>query len=647
MEKLLYFDICALIILVILITSTLFRNMLRGKVNCFFFALLILSLITTGFDIWAIALDNAGAGNLTFKYVAHTFYLLFHNLTTPLYIFYIIALSDTWHIIRRKIIFPILLFMPFAIDIILLISNLFIHKLFYFDANDTYTRGSIYFIIYIIAAIYFLFGFIYLTHYRMLFSIKKFSSLIAVFPLMLFATIVQMLYPAIRIEMFVHSACLLYICMMVQRPEERLDMDSGLQNLSSYVNDINHAVLTKKQNRIIMINITNYEVVRKMLGYENNIKMLKAISEKLSAININMLLQSDLYYLGSGKFRVVTDLIPYDMVYAAAEMINETLKPNLTINQMEINLIACVCIVNYPEDIKDAESLLAFENELNGRYYNGNVLLAADIYQQSHYEIMKDIDRIIEHALTNNEFEVYYQPIYSVADNCFKSAEALLRLHTQDGKFISPELFIPAAEKSGAIHKIGVFVLEQVCDFIASDDFKKLHLNYIEVNLSVSQCMQSGLAGDVLDIIKKYKIETSRINLEITETAASYSQNTMLDNLNILSDAGISLSLDDFGTGYSNMMRIASLPLRIVKLDKTFSDISEYPNMSVVLENTIRMIKEMNMQIVVEGVETEQLADKFSELECEFIQGFYYSKPMPKDKLIAFLKESAYPSDNH
>lgn len=638
MEKLLYFDLCALVILIILIASTLFRNMFHGRVNRFFLSLLILSLITTGFDIWAVALDNAGVGNISLKYTAHTLYLLFHNLTTPLYIIYIVALSDTWHIVRKKIILPILLFIPVSIDIILLISNLFIQKMFYFDADDTYTRGPLYFIIYVIAAIYFVFGFLYLTHYRILFSIRKFSSLIAVFPLMLFATVVQMLYPALRIEMFIHSASLLYICMMVQRPEERFDMDSGLQNISSYVHDINRAVLTQKHNRIIMINVTNYEVLRKMMGYENTVKMLRAISENLRNININMFLNSDLYYLGAGKFRVVSDSITYDKVYEAAKKINAAMKPNLTINQMEINLIACVCIANCPDDIKDAESLIAFGNELDGRYYNGNVLLASDIYQQSRYEIMKDIDSIIEHALTNNEFEVYYQPIYSVADKCFKSAEALLRLRTKDGTFISPDIFIPAAEKSGAIHKIGIFVLETVCAFIASDDFKKLHLNYIEVNLSVSQCMQSGLAGDVLAIIDKYEIETSQLNLEITETAASYSQNTMMDNLNILSDAGISLSLDDFGTGYSNMMRIASLPLRIVKLDKTFSDISENPNMSVILENTIRMIKEMNMQIVVEGIETEQLAEKFSDLECEFIQGFYYSRPMPKDKLIAFLE---------
>lgn len=638
MEKLLYFDFCAFIILIILIISTLFRNMLHGKVNRLFLALILLSLITTGADIWAVMLDNLGTGNILWKYIAHSLYLLSHSLTTPLYIIYIIALSDTWHIIKKNIILPMLLIIPYTIVCLLIAGNFFIHKLFYFDANDAYTRGPFFAALYITAAIYFVFGLVYLMYYRKLFSPKRYSSLIAIFPLMLFATAFQMVYPGILIEMFINSISLLYICMMIQRPEEIMDMDTGLQNISSYVSDMNRAVLTKKQNKILMINVTNYEVLRKMLGYTNSVKLLRSIAELIHSRNMDLLLDSNLYYLGAGKFRVVINSPSFGQTFEAAEKINEAMKLNITINQMEINLITCVCIIHFPEDIPNAESLIAFGNELNGRFYTGNVLFASELYQQSRYEIMKDIDGIIEHALSHKEFEVYYQPIYSVTEQSFTAAEALLRLHTADGTFISPDIFIPAAEKSGAIHKIGQFVLEEVCDFIASDVFKNLHLGYIEVNLSVAQCMQSDLAGNILSTIQKYEIDPSQLNLEITETAASYSQNTMMDNLNILADAGISLSLDDFGTGYSNMVRIASLPLRIVKLDKTFADITDNTNMSVVLENTIRMIKEMNMQIVVEGVETRHLAEKFSKLQCEYIQGFYYSKPIPKDQLIAFLE---------
>lgn len=235
---------------------------------------------------------------------------------------------------------------------------------------------------------------------------------------------------------------------------------------------------------------------------------------------------------------------------------------------------------------------------------------------------------------------MYYQPIYSVNEQRFNSAEALLRLKDDKYGFISPEIFIPAAEKSGAIHKIGAFVLDEVCRFIASEEYKALQLDYIEINLSVAQCMQNDLANQVLETIDKYKITPDQINLEITETAASYSQKTMLENLSVLSDAGISFSLDDFGTGYSNMRRIASLPLHLVKLDKSFADMGENPKLQIILQNTIQMIKAMNMKIVVEGIETEKLVQQFSDLQCEYIQGYYYSKPIPKEEFVDFIKES-------
>ena len=199
---------------------------------------------------------------------------------------------------------------------------------------------------------------------------------------------------------------------------------------------------------------------------------------------------------------------------------------------------------------------------------------------------------------------------------------------------------IPAAEKSGAIHKIGSYVVDEVCRFISSDSFKELGLDYIEVNLSVAQCMQSHLAGEILDTLKTYHVSPSQINLEITETAASYSQNIMMENLKQLTDAGVQFSLDDYGTGYSNIQRIASLPLHLIKLDKSFADIAENPALQVVLKNTIRMIKDLNLKIVVEGIETEALARHFSELKCEYIQGYYYSRPLPKNDFITFIQQA-------
>lgn len=261
--------------------------------------------------------------------------------------------------------------------------------------------------------------------------------------------------------------------------------------------------------------------------------------------------------------------------------------------------------------------------------------------KQLHFDMMHDMDTIIESALSNKRFEVYYQPIYSVKEKKFHSAEALIRLKDEKYGFISPEVFIPVAEKSGAIHKIGDFVLEQVCAFIASDEYKKLGMSYIEVNLSVVQCMQPKLANHIMEILNRYGVRPEQLNLEITETAASISQQALEDNIEDLTNMGMKFSLDDFGTGYSNMQRIVKLPFDIIKLDRTFTELYDNPKLGIVLTNAINMIKAMKMKIVVEGVETAEMLKLFSELECEYIQGYYFSKPIPREEFVKFIQASS------
>ena len=266
-----------------------------------------------------------------------------------------------------------------------------------------------------------------------------------------------------------------------------------------------------------------------------------------------------------------------------------------------------------------------------------------DIFHKDLVQIQSNIDKIIEEALEFKRFQVYYQPIYSVEKGRFVSAEALLRLFDPNYGFISPEIIVTAAEKSGAIHRIGDYVLEEVCRFIASSEFSALGLEYIEVNLSVAQCMRGNLADNVLGIMDRYRVPTETINLEITETAASAShmQEILEENLRKLEQAGISFSLDDYGTGYSNIKRVIQMPVKIIKLDKSFVDDQHNPKMRVVLKNTVAMLKDINMEIVVEGIETQEMLDFFTELQCDFIQGYFFSKPLPKPEFISFLKARA------
>ncbi|MDE7430194.1 MAG: EAL domain-containing protein, partial [Lachnospiraceae bacterium] len=166
---------------------------------------------------------------------------------------------------------------------------------------------------------------------------------------------------------------------------------------------------------------------------------------------------------------------------------------------------------------------------------------------------------------------------------------------------------------------------------------------YIEVNLSVAQCMRGSLADNVLEIMSRYQVPTETVNLEITETAASasHTQEILEENLRKLEQAGVSFSLDDYGTGYSNIKRVIQMPVKIIKLDKSFVDDQHNPKMRVVLKNTVAMLKDINMEIVVEGIETQEMLDFFTELQCDFIQGYFFSKPLPKPEFISFLRAKA------
>jgi EAL domain-containing protein (putative c-di-GMP-specific phosphodiesterase class I) len=140
--------------------------------------------------------------------------------------------------------------------------------------------------------------------------------------------------------------------------------------------------------------------------------------------------------------------------------------------------------------------------------------------------------------------------------------------------------------------------------------------------------------------MQSYRVSPSQINLEITETATTHAQNIMEANIIKLRNAGITFSLDDYGTGYSNMKSVASLPLDIIKLDKSLINDKNDPRMQSVLKNTVAMLKEMNLKILIEGIETEEMLNEFIKLKCDYVQGYYFSKPIPQKAFVEFIRSS-------
>ena len=634
------FDVAALIILVILIMSAIIRKMTKGSTNQLFMVLMLSALIASSFDIICVFVDNSNITNKAVIYLVHTGYMIFLNAQSPLQVLFLIFFTDTWHKIRKSTFYKIMLFVPYSLTLLVLLTNP-LTRMIFTVTEEGYTHAWGYLGLYALVVPYVLIDTIYVLQYRRQMEFFKILAMLSIVVFMLIAMPIHVLFPAIRAECFGIAAALLTISVTVMRPEDFIDSFTGLYKHSAYAHDLKRTFKNGKHVHIIMINIGNYATIQNMIGYESAIELLGVIAKRIENIALEHHAKCDIYFLDRGRYRMVFEESRRAKAEECAAAVVDELKERFRFNGFDITLTPCVVLARCPEEIESFKSLMAFGMDFPKMHaYSGRYVEASEVYDAAEFAIQNNIDSIIDRALEKNSFQVYYQPIYSVERGRFVSAEALLRLYDDEHGFISPEILVPAAERSGAIHKIGAYVFEEVCRFISGDEYKKLGLDYIEVNLSVAQCMHGDLADFILETMRKYDVSTDSINLEITETAASYAQRVMQENLNKLSRAGLSFSLDDYGTGYSNMKRVISLPLKIVKLDKSFVDDQHNPKMWIFLRNTVKMLKDMEMEIVVEGIETHEMVEAFSNLKCDFIQGYFFSKPLNREEFVRFIASS-------
>ena len=252
----------------------------------------------------------------------------------------------------------------------------------------------------------------------------------------------------------------------------------------------------------------------------------------------------------------------------------------------------------------------------------------------------KLIAELIANALVDDRVEVFYQPIYSTKERAFTAAEALVRIRDEFGNIVPPNKFIGVAESNGMIIKLGETVFRKVCRFLSENAPHSIGLRYIEVNLSMIQCADDRLAGDYIAIMKEHGITPDMINLEITESASLEAKATLLQNMRRLIDFGVSFSLDDFGTGHSNLNYIIDMPVEIVKFDREMTNAYfENSKAKYIMDAAMAMIHGMDLNIVSEGVETEDQLRVMEDLNINYIQGFLFSKPLPENEFLNFLRE--------
>ena len=270
--------------------------------------------------------------------------------------------------------------------------------------------------------------------------------------------------------------------------------------------------------------------------------------------------------------------------------------------------------------------------------------------QESRSEIVIDaaaIERFREHsrmrelvlsALSDGRVEVFYQPFYDVKKKRFTAAEALVRIRDTNGSIVPPGRFISVAEETGLIVPLGSEIFRKVCEFLSSGKPQEKGITHIEVNLSVKQFSENDPSEFVQKTIRQYGVDPSSINLEITETASPQTKLIVLRNMQELIAAGIRFALDDFGTGRSNLDYFLEMPVNIIKFDHTFTQ-SYFQNerAKTVIESTIGLMHKNGMEIVSEGVETREQFEAMCGLDVEYIQGYYFSKPLPENEFLAFL----------
>lgn len=250
------------------------------------------------------------------------------------------------------------------------------------------------------------------------------------------------------------------------------------------------------------------------------------------------------------------------------------------------------------------------------------------------------IEQEISNALSEDRVEVFFQPIFSNNAQNFTSAEALVRIRKPDGSLLRPDIFIPVAESSGQIIRLGERVFEKVCEFLKNSNAVELGIHYVEVNLSVVQCEMADLADRLIAIIEKYGIDANLINLEITESASVTSRAVLLKNMQKLIEYGFTFSLDDFGKGQSNLMYVVEMPVSIIKLDYDMSKaFFNTPKAKQVVRAVVSMAHGMNLKLVAEGIETAEEIDGMYKENIDYIQGYYYSRPLPMNEFLAFIEK--------
>lgn len=413
------------------------------------------------------------------------------------------------------------------------------------------------------------------------------------------------------------------------------DFLTGLYNRMKCESDlkkiIKQSIKDGVKGALMFIDLDDFKHINDGLGHQYGDVLLQQIAAGLQSI---VGLRGKCYRMGGDEFVAIVMPDMFSELERIANKVKDMFNKPWYLMETEYFCTMSMGIAVFPDDSKDVHEIIRladiamYESKKNGK--NGYTFY--DSCSKLNTARRLDIENSMRQAVTSGieEFVVFYQPVVDVRTGECSSCEALVRWDSKALGFMGPGDFIPLAEYLGLITSIGDYVLEEACRQCRYWNEHGIPDFHINVNLSVVQLLQKDVAETVARILKKTGVNPKNIVLEITESFAINDMDRVFDIIKGIKKLGPRIALDDFGTGYSSLNYIKQLPLDIIKVDKTFiDDIVEDEYAQAFIKLIVELSDTIDTDIIVEGVENEAQLNILKELGVDYIQGFYYGKPVP------------------
>ena len=400
-----------------------------------------------------------------------------------------------------------------------------------------------------------------------------------------------------------------------------------------------------EKTAVLFLDLDDFKKVNDSLGHEIGDKLL---IESANRLKQTIRKEDTVGRLGGDEFIILLrSLSDNGNALAVAENLLKVFREPFQIDGRELILTLSIGIAVYPENGESASDLL---RNADTAMYQAKALgrNSYSFFTKEMNTVMLrrfEIEEQMHGALERNEFEVYYQPQLNVKSGTIIGAEALLRWHNPALGNITPAEFIPIAEHTGLIVPIGQYVVKQALHFLSQWQDTDQQMYTMAVNLSPRQFRDKKLLSFIKSCIKDANVKAENFELEITEGVLMTGQSYIDRALTELHQLGIKLSMDDFGTGYSSLSYLRQYAFDVLKIDKTFIDgITQNKEDRDLVKATIAMAHNLNLMVVAEGVEINEQLTILKALQCDYVQGYYFSKPVPAQQLLALSAHYKLPT---